>query len=108
MIGSSTYDSHTDTVPLIPASVAINDIDSIAGVQVVDGAFSIDLPHLFFNSSEVRGLKDGDKEDKIKQVGLHCQACQACQACQGMQRAGFGSDLIQPMESKSIYFTDLG
>ena len=46
MIRSSTYDSHTDTVPLIPASIAINDIDSVAGVQVVDSAFSIDLPDL--------------------------------------------------------------
>ena len=50
MIRSSTYDSHTDTVPLIPASIAINDIDSVAGVQVVDGAFSIDLPDLWFDT----------------------------------------------------------
>ena len=46
MISSSTYDSHTDTVALIPASIAINDIDSVAGIQVVDGAFSVDFPDL--------------------------------------------------------------
>ena len=57
MIRSSTYDSHTDTVPLIPASIAIDDIDSVAGVQVVDGAFSIDLPDLDLIRSE-EGLKD--------------------------------------------------
>ena len=56
MIRSSTYNSHTDTVPLIPASIAIDDIDSVPGVQVVDGAFSVDLPDLDLTRSE--GLKD--------------------------------------------------
>ena len=88
MIRSSTYNSHTDTVPLIPASKAI--IDSVAGVQVVNGAFSIDFPDLrsgrFDSISE--GLKDEDKEDKIKQVGLLCQ-CMPRHA-KSMQRAGFG------------------
>ena len=46
MIRSSTDDSHTDTVPLIPTSIAINDIDSITRIQVVDGTFSINLPDL--------------------------------------------------------------
>ena len=46
MIGSSAYDSHTDSVPLIPAGVAINDIDSVTSVQVVDRAFSVDPPDL--------------------------------------------------------------
>ena len=52
MIRSSTNDSHTDTVSLIPTSIAINDIDSVAGVQVIDGAFSIDLPDLDLIRSE--------------------------------------------------------
>ena len=46
MIRSSTDNSHTNTVPLIPASIAINDIDSVAGIQVVDSTFSVDLPDL--------------------------------------------------------------
>ena len=46
MIGSSADNSHTDPVPLIPAGIPVNDIDSVAGVQVVDRAFSVDPPDL--------------------------------------------------------------
>lgn len=46
MIRSSTNNSHADAVPFIPASITINDIDSVASIQVVDGAFSIDPPNL--------------------------------------------------------------
>ena len=46
MIRSSTDNSHTDAITLIPASITINNIDSVAGIQVVDGAFSIDPPNL--------------------------------------------------------------
>lgn len=46
MIRSSANNSHTYTVTLIPASIAINDIDSVAGIQIVDGAFSVDPPDL--------------------------------------------------------------
>ena len=46
MIRSGTNNAHTDPVPLIPASITINDIDSIAGIQVVDGPFSVNSPDL--------------------------------------------------------------
>lgn len=46
MIRSSADNSYTDPVPLIPASVAIDDIDSIAGIQIVDSSLSVDPPHL--------------------------------------------------------------
>ncbi len=46
MIGSSADNSHTDPVPLIPTGIPINYIDSVAGVQVVDRAFSVDPPDL--------------------------------------------------------------
>ena len=46
MIRSSTNNSHANAVPLIPASIAINDIDSVAGIQIVDGSFSVDPPDL--------------------------------------------------------------
>lgn len=46
MIRSSANNSYTDPVPLIPASIAINDIDPVAGIQVVNGAFSVDPPDL--------------------------------------------------------------
>lgn len=49
MIRSSTNNSNADPVPLIPASIAIDDIDSIAGIQVVNSPFSVDPPDLIFD-----------------------------------------------------------
>ena len=46
MIRSGTDNAHTDAVSLIPASITINDINSIAGIQVVDGPLSVDSPDL--------------------------------------------------------------
>jgi hypothetical protein len=47
MVGTGADNSDTDAVPLVPASIAIDDIDSVPSVEVVDGTFSIDLPDLF-------------------------------------------------------------
>jgi hypothetical protein len=47
MVGTGADNSDVDAVPLVPAGVAINDVDSVPGVEVVDGTFSIDLPDLF-------------------------------------------------------------
>ena len=38
MVGTSANDSNIDPVALVPACVAINDIDAVAGVEVVDSA----------------------------------------------------------------------
>ena len=46
MIGSGADDPNTDTVLLIPSGKAIDNIDAIPGVQVINGSFSIDLPDL--------------------------------------------------------------
>ena len=46
MVSSGTDDSNIDPVSFIPACKTIDDIDAIAGVQVVDGSFSVDLPDL--------------------------------------------------------------
>jgi len=46
MVGSSTDDSDVDSVSLVPSCVSIDDIDSVASVQVVDSSFSVDLPDL--------------------------------------------------------------
>ena len=56
MICSSTNNSHTDPVPLIPASVAIDDIYTVAGVQVIDSPFSVDPPDLALDCQK-GGLK---------------------------------------------------
>lgn len=46
MVSSSADDAHADPISLIPASVAINNIDSVSSVQVVDSTLSVDPPYL--------------------------------------------------------------
>lgn len=46
MVGTSADDTDVDPVALIPAGVAINDINAVPGVEVVDGTFSVDAPDL--------------------------------------------------------------
>jgi hypothetical protein len=46
MIGTSADHPNIDTVPLIPAREAIDNIDSVPGVQIVYGSFSVDSPNL--------------------------------------------------------------
>ena len=46
MVGSSRDDSNINPVTLVPASEAIDDIDTISSVEVVDGAFTVDFPDL--------------------------------------------------------------
>jgi hypothetical protein len=46
MIGTSANHPNIDTVTLIPAREAIDNIDSVSGIQIVDGSFSVDSPNL--------------------------------------------------------------
>lgn len=46
MVGTSTDNADFDSVAFIPAGKAIDDINSVSGVQVVDGAFAVDSPNL--------------------------------------------------------------
>ncbi len=46
MVGACADNSDIDPILLIPAGIAVDNIDSIAGVEVVDGSFAIDLPNL--------------------------------------------------------------
>ena len=46
MIGTCTDDTNTDAVTLVPAGKAINDIDAVASVQVIDGTLTVDTPDL--------------------------------------------------------------
>ena len=46
MVGSSTDNADADAIPFVPAGVAINDVDAVSSVEVVDGAFSVDFPDL--------------------------------------------------------------
>jgi hypothetical protein len=46
MVGASADDTDADSVLFVPASIAVNDIDAVAGVEVVDGTLSVDFPDL--------------------------------------------------------------
>lgn len=46
VVGASADDADVDAVALVPSCVAVDDIDAVAGVQVVDRALAVDLPDL--------------------------------------------------------------
>lgn len=46
MVGTSTDNTDFDSVAFIPTSKAIDDINSVPSVQVVDGTFAVDPPNL--------------------------------------------------------------
>ena len=46
MVGASADDADADAVSLIPAGIAIDDVDAVSGVEVVDSTFSVDSPDL--------------------------------------------------------------
>ena len=55
MVGSGTDDSNIDTISLIPSSKAIDNVDSVSGVQIVDSAFPVDFPDLWRQTSASSG-----------------------------------------------------
>lgn len=46
MVGTGADNADIDAVAFIPSSEAVDNVDAISGVEVVDGAFSVDSPHL--------------------------------------------------------------
>ncbi len=46
MVRSGAYDADIDAVPFVPACEAIDDVDSVSGVQVVNSALAVDFPNL--------------------------------------------------------------
>ena len=46
MVSSGADNADADAIPLIPTGIAIDDIDAVSGVEVVDSAFSVDFPDL--------------------------------------------------------------
>ena len=51
VVSTSTDDSDSNPVFLIPASVTIDNINSGSGVEVVDCTFSVDFPYLILRVS---------------------------------------------------------
>ena len=46
VICAGADDADVDAIPFVPSCEAVNDIDAIAGVEIVDGSFAIDAPDL--------------------------------------------------------------
>jgi hypothetical protein len=46
MVGTSADDPYVDPIALVPASIAIDYVDAVPGVEVIDGTFAVDSPYL--------------------------------------------------------------
>ena len=46
MVGTSADDADAYPVALIPAGETVDDVDALAGVEVVDGTLTVDAPDL--------------------------------------------------------------
>lgn len=68
MVCASTHDSDSDSVTLIPAGVTVNNVDTVSGVEVVDGTLSVNLPDLFqTRSANIHRLScdvEGDRQSR--------------------------------------------
>jgi hypothetical protein len=49
MVGTSTDNPDLDSVFLIPSCEAVYDVDTISGIEVVNGTFAVDSPDLITN-----------------------------------------------------------
>lgn len=56
MVGTSADDADAYPVALVPAGEAIDDVDAIAGVEEVDGTFTVDAPDLSSSLVKDTGL----------------------------------------------------
>jgi hypothetical protein len=46
MIGSSTHYTDAYPIALVPSSEAINHIDAVPGVEIINGTLTVDTPNL--------------------------------------------------------------
>lgn len=58
MVSSGANHTHIDAVPLIPAGVAIYNVDSISSVEIVDGTLPIYFPDLYTPSAANTRARD--------------------------------------------------
>jgi hypothetical protein len=47
VVGARTDDTDLDSVAGVPAGVTVENVDPGAGVEIIDGTFTVDLPDLF-------------------------------------------------------------
>ena len=46
MVGTGADNAYTDAVAFVPSRKTIDDIDAIAGIEVVNGTLTVDAPDL--------------------------------------------------------------
>lgn len=49
MVGTGADDSDVDPVSLVPSCISVDNVNSVSGVEVVDGSFSVDLPYCSYS-----------------------------------------------------------
>jgi hypothetical protein len=55
MVGASADNADVDAVALVPAGETIDNVDAVAGVEVVDSALAVDTPNLFEEDRQLFG-----------------------------------------------------
>jgi hypothetical protein len=55
MVGASADNADVDAVALVPAGETIDNVDAVAGVEVVDSALAVDTPNLFEEDCQLFG-----------------------------------------------------
>jgi hypothetical protein len=46
MVGTSADNTNVDAVTLVPAGETIDNVDTVAGIEVVDSTLAVNTPHL--------------------------------------------------------------
>jgi len=46
MVGAGADDADADAILFVPAGIAIDDVDAVPGVEVIDGTLTINFPNL--------------------------------------------------------------
>jgi len=69
MVSTGTDDTNANPVALVPASVPINDIDTVTGVEIIDSTLAIDLPYLYKRTISIggRGREHVTERSKTRQ-----------------------------------------
>lgn len=65
MVGTGADNADVDTVSLIPASKAVNNVDTVPGVEVVDCTLAVDAPDL----EETLATDDITPRDPVRECG---------------------------------------
>jgi hypothetical protein len=50
MVGTGADNTHPDAVALVPAGEAIDDVDAVSGVEVINCSLTVDSPDLESNN----------------------------------------------------------